>query len=88
MKTYHIKMIFLYASLYILSTLIQAQDLEAAPKSLVSISSYTAQGKIPELKHALNEGLDAGLSINEMNETLVQLYAYCGFPRSLNAINT
>jgi 4-carboxymuconolactone decarboxylase len=36
----------------------------------------------------LNAGLDSGLTINEIKETLVQLYAYCGFPRSLNAINT
>jgi alkylhydroperoxidase/carboxymuconolactone decarboxylase family protein YurZ/quinol monooxygenase YgiN len=36
----------------------------------------------------LNTGLDAGLTINEIKEALVQLYAYCGFPRSLNAINT
>lgn len=40
------------------------------------------------LKAELNEGLDNGLTVNEIKETLVQLYAYCGFPRSLNAINT
>ncbi|GET21829.1 carboxymuconolactone decarboxylase family protein [Prolixibacter denitrificans] len=55
-------------------------------KSLVRISSYTAQGKLDGLKKVLNEGLDAGLTINEINEALVQLYAYCGFPRSLNGI--
>ena len=37
---------------------------------------------------ALNEGLDAGLTINEIKEILVQMYAYAGFPRSLNGINT
>jgi len=41
-----------------------------------------------KLKTALNEGLDAGLTINEIKEILVQMYAYCGFPRSLNSINT
>jgi alkylhydroperoxidase/carboxymuconolactone decarboxylase family protein YurZ len=40
-----------------------------------------------KLKTALNEGLDAGLTINEIKEILVQMYAYCGFPRSLNSIN-
>ncbi len=64
------------------------QKLDEHQKSLVAISSYTAQGKIPELTEALNEGLDAGVSINEIKEALVQLYAYCGFPRSLNGINT
>jgi alkylhydroperoxidase/carboxymuconolactone decarboxylase family protein YurZ len=40
------------------------------------------------LKPALNDGLDAGLTVKEIKEILVQLYAYVGFPRSLNAINT
>ena len=35
---------------------------------------------------ALNGGLDAGLSVNEAKEVLVQVYAYAGFPRSLNAL--
>lgn len=62
------------------------QALDAKQESLVAISSYTAQGKMPELSKALNEGLDAGLTINEIKEALVQLYAYCGFPRSLNGV--
>jgi 4-carboxymuconolactone decarboxylase len=36
----------------------------------------------------LNDGLDAGLTVNEIKEILVQMYAYAGFPRSLNGINT
>lgn len=60
--------------------------LDKKDQSLVKISSYTSQGKTEELKAALNEGLDAGLTLNEINEALVQLYAYCGFPRSLNGI--
>lgn len=39
-----------------------------------------------KLKTALNEGLDAGLTINEIKQVLVQMCAYCGFPRSLNAL--
>lgn len=34
------------------------------------------------------EGLQAGLTVNEIKEVLIQLYAYTGFPRSLNAIHT
>ncbi len=40
-----------------------------------------------QLKVQLDQGLDADLTISEIKEALVQLYAYCGFPRSLNAIN-
>ena len=69
------------------SSVTEADGLSMKQKSMVAISSYTAQGKIPELNQTLNEGLDAGLTINEINEAIVQLYAYCGFPRSLNGIN-
>lgn len=69
------------------SNTMKDSGLSAKEKSLVSISSYTAQGKIAALKDALNEGLDAGLTLNEINEELVQLYAYCGFPKSLNGIS-
>ena len=57
-------------------------------QKIVEISMQTARGKMPELKNALAAGLDAGLTVNEIKEVLVQLYAYCGFPRSLNALGS
>lgn len=65
-----------------------SDTLNKQQQSLVAISALTATGKIEELKLQLNNGLDAGLTINEIKEALTQLYAYCGFPRSLNAITT
>jgi len=62
--------------------------LNTQQQSIVSIAALTAVGDIEHLKTQLNTGLDAGLTINEIKEVLVQLYAYCGFPRSLNGINT
>ncbi len=64
------------------------QNLNVKEQSLVKISSLTATGNLEKLKVQLNAGLDSGLTINEIKEAFVQLYAYCGFPRSLNAINT
>jgi 4-carboxymuconolactone decarboxylase len=64
------------------------QSLNPQQKSIVSIAALTAVGDLEHLKTQLNSGLDAGLTINEIKEVLVQLYAYCGFPRSLNGINT
>lgn len=61
-------------------------NLTAQEQSIVSISALTAVGNIDELKKELNLALDAKLTINEIKEELVHLYAYCGFPRSLNAI--
>ncbi len=64
------------------------QALNPEQKSLVAISAFTSNGDLGKLKTALNKGLDAGLSVNEIKEALVQLYAYMGFPRSLNGIHT
>ena len=62
--------------------------LSPTEQSIISIAALTAKGDLSNLKTELNTGLDAGLTVNEMKEVLVHLYAYCGFPRSLNAINT
>ncbi len=62
-------------------------SLDIQQQCLIKISSLTAIGNLEALKIQLNKGLDNGLTINKIKEELVQLYAYCGFPRSLNAIN-
>lgn len=76
------------------SSIIQAQSqsvtngLDDKQRAIITISAHTARGEIRSLKTALETGLNAGLSINETKEILVQMYAYCGFPRALNALNT
>jgi 4-carboxymuconolactone decarboxylase len=67
---------------------IEKQALSAKQQSIVTIAALTAKGDLPKLTTALNRGLDAGLTVNEIKEILVQMYAYAGFPRSLNGINT
>lgn len=67
----------------------KTKDLEALDvrkQAIIPIAALTANGDIERLKPALNAGLDAGLSVNEIKEVLIQLYAYAGFPRSLNGI--
>ena len=66
----------------------KSEGLNAKQENIVTIAAFTARGDLPKLKTALNEGLDAGLTINEIKEILVQMYAYAGFPRSLNGIQT
>lgn len=77
----------------IFSTVLEAQTmknsaLDARQQAIVEISAFTANGHLEKLRIALGEGLDAGLTVNEIKEILVQLYAYAGFPRSLNGLNT
>ena len=64
------------------------QTLNVKEQSIVTIAAFTAKGDLELLRKALNKGLDAGLTVNEIKEVLAQMYAYCGFPRSLNGINT
>lgn len=54
---------------------------------IIPIAAFTADGDMDRLKPALNKGLDDGLTVNEIKEVLVHLYAYTGFPRSLNALS-
>ena len=64
------------------------QQLDIKQQAIVTISAFTAKGDMAQLQKALNNGLDAQLTVNEIKEVLVQLYAYTGFPRSLNALNS
>nr|WP_320009431.1 carboxymuconolactone decarboxylase family protein [uncultured Desulfobulbus sp.] len=61
--------------------------LNQAQQAFIPIAAFTASGELDRLKPALIQGLEAGLTVNEIKESLVQLYAYTGFPRSLNAIH-
>ncbi|MCD2512466.1 carboxymuconolactone decarboxylase family protein [Comamonas endophytica] len=60
--------------------------LDARQQAIVPVSAFAAAGDMAGLNKALEQGLSAGLSVNEAKEILVQLYAYAGFPRSLNAL--
>ncbi len=57
-------------------------------QSIITISALTAKSDLDKLKTVLNTGLENGLTINEIKEALVHLYAYCGFPRSIRGLQT
>ncbi len=62
--------------------------LSAKQQRIIPIAALTAKGELEQLKPALNAGLEAGLTINEIKELMVHLYAYCGFPRSIRGLQT
>jgi alkylhydroperoxidase/carboxymuconolactone decarboxylase family protein YurZ len=64
----------------------RTEPLSAKQQAIPRIAAFVAIGDLSRLNASLNEGLDAGMSISESKEILVQLYAYSGFPRSLNAL--
>ena len=55
-------------------------------QSIVKIAANAAAGDQAALKASLATA--SGLSLAEEKELLTQVYAYCGFPRSLNALAT
>ena len=65
---------------------IDAQTLTERQKGLAACACLMAQGDMTRLEPAVRMALDKGVTINELKETFSQLYAYTGFPRSLNAL--
>ena len=63
-------------------------SLSAKQQSIVRIAALTGKGDLANLKTELNAGLDAGLTVNQIKEALMHVYAYAGFPRSLRGLQT
>ena len=55
---------------------------------MVAISPLTAKDDLGELRIALGEGLEAGLTNNPIKEALVYTYAHCGFSSSIRGLQT
>ncbi|MBH5329505.1 carboxymuconolactone decarboxylase family protein [Eikenella sp. S3360] len=63
-------------------------SLSPRQQHLAAIASAAAAGDTGSLKTALAQALDGGITVKEARDVFVQLYAYAGFPRSLNALAT
>ena len=80
-------LIYLFCFPLISGAAISESDvLSSRQKSIVDISALTATGQISSLKDILNSALDNGMTVNEVQEVLVHVYAYAGFPRSFNGM--
>lgn len=56
--------------------------------AIIPIAASSATGDISRLTEHLDSALNQQLPISMAKEVMVHLYAYVGFPRSLNALNT
>ncbi|MDR6917965.1 alkylhydroperoxidase/carboxymuconolactone decarboxylase family protein YurZ [Pseudomonas sp. 3296] len=74
-------------AMFSVTTQATAETLSSKQQAIPLIAAFMATSDMANLNTALNQGLDAGLTVSETREVLVQLYAYVGFPRSLNALN-
>jgi alkylhydroperoxidase/carboxymuconolactone decarboxylase family protein YurZ len=91
------KRVILYLTLVICTTpsFLKAQSdqtnntvLSQKEQRLVAIAALTGKGNLVKLKSELNSGLEAGLTVNQIKESLIHVYAYAGFPRSLRGLQT
>jgi len=53
---------------------------------LCTCAAWAAKGDLEHLETAVPQALNHGVTINELKDAFAQLYAYAGFPRSLNAL--
>ena len=63
------------------------ETLNQKQQALVAVAACEAKDDQKTLERILDDAFERGvLTVNEAKETLSQLYAYTGFPRSLNAL--
>lgn len=62
--------------------------LSTKQKDLITVAVYGTLGDLDQLKLAFTEALDNGLTVNEGKEAMLHIYAYAGFPRSINGTVT
>src|SRR6187549_3970190 len=82
-------MLFLHCQIIDAQTAtVDSRSLTEKQKGIVLMAALTAKGDLEKLKPAITKALDAGLTINECKEVFLHAYAYCGFPRSIQGLNT
>lgn len=58
-------------------------------KEVAVVAALTALGNAqPQLKVHINGAFNVGCSINELEEIIIQMSAYSGFPTTINAMNS
>lgn len=67
---------------------VMENSLNIRQQYLAATACCEAKGDQAALAIAIEDGFDAGLTVSQIKEALSQLYAYTGFPRSLNALGT
>ena len=65
-----------------------AAPLTELDTALAKAGAAIARGEQDKLAEAFKAGFEAGLTLDQAKEVVGQLYAYCGFPRALNAAAT
>ena len=62
------------------------EEVDLKTRELCTVAALTTLGTIPQLKDHINAALAAGNSPREIVEIIMQMTAYAGFPKAINAI--
>ena len=62
------------------------EELDLKTREICTVSALTVLGTIPQLKDHINAALNVGNSPTEIVEVIMQMSAYCGFPKTINAM--
>ena len=61
-------------------------EVDLKTRELCTVAALTVLGTIPQLKDHINAALNVGNSESEIVEIIMQMSAYCGFPKSINGV--
>ncbi len=71
---------------YPYSEIYTRDELDLKTREICTVTALTVLGTIPQLKDHINAALNVGNSPAEIVEIIMQMSAYCGFPKSINAM--
>ena len=61
-------------------------EVDLKTRELCTVAALTVLGTVPQLKDHINAALNVGNSETEVVEIIMQMSAYCGFPKAINGI--
>ena len=71
---------------YPYSEIYTRSEVDLKTRELCTVAALTVLGTIPQLKEHINAALNVGNSPTEIVEIMMQMSAYCGFPKAINAV--
>lgn len=71
---------------YIFGEVFATGSLSDRERELITVTVLASLQTLPQLKAHINAALNAGATADELHESLYQLSAFIGFPRTLNAL--
>lgn len=61
-------------------------EVDLKTRELCTVAALTVLGTTPQLKDHIAAALNVGNSPTEIVEIIMQMSAYCGFPKSINGV--